>query len=410
MISVVTPCRTLLSAFGLIGRTKSEWVLMSMKPGVTARPSASMTLLASPGREGPMAAMRPAARAISAMVPWLPLPSMRRPRWITISQAMAVSVAATPARLCGGGDADRSGAVERLVAADCHAVAIALIGIVVPQRMVLYAPVVPKGNGVRLPLEAAGQLRRLDVLVEHLHYRGAFVALQADDARGEAAVDVERLATGHRMGSHDRLLRLGEHLAFVVHPVAAPVDMLAFVHGGHAGQHLLDRLAQGLVGAVHVGEHRVAAAIRGHHLQMQDRAHRRLDVARDVGMPDLAGDVLGGFVGLDQQDFGMPLDRAPAGWMDMQLAELAAEVGVLVDAELLVSKEDHQVVHQRVVDLLELLVAQRFGQVDTVDLGADHWRHLAHLDGLVAHGVVPTVAISFTCAVAAVSIAQRAWH
>ena len=206
--------------------------------------------------------------------------------------------------------------------------------------------------------------------------------------------DVERLATGHRMGAHDRLLRLGEHLALVVHPVAAAIDMLAFVHRGHAGQHLLDRLAQGLVGAVHVGEHRVAAAIRRHHRQMQDRAHRRLDVARHIGMPDLAGDVLGRFVGLDQQDFGMPLDRAPAGWVDVQLAELAAEVGVLVDADLLVTKENHQVVHQRVVNLLELLVAQRFGQVDTVDLGADHWRHLAHLDGLVAHGVVPTVVIA----------------
>jgi hypothetical protein len=72
---------------------------------------------------------------------------------------------------------------------------------------------------------------------------------------------------------------------------------------------------------------------------MQDRAHRRFDVARNVGMPDLAGDVLRRFVGLDQQDFGVPLDRAPAAWMDVQLAELAAEVGMLVDAELLVTKE-----------------------------------------------------------------------
>src|SRR5262245_995661 len=49
MISVVTPCRTLLSAFGLIGKTKSEWGLMSMNPGATTRPSASMTLFASAG-------------------------------------------------------------------------------------------------------------------------------------------------------------------------------------------------------------------------------------------------------------------------------------------------------------------------------------------------------------------------
>ena len=47
MISVVTPWRTLLSAFGLIGSVKSEWVLMSMKPGATARPSASIILAAS---------------------------------------------------------------------------------------------------------------------------------------------------------------------------------------------------------------------------------------------------------------------------------------------------------------------------------------------------------------------------
>ena len=52
MISVVTPWRTLLSALGLIGRVKSEWVLMSIKPGVTASPAASMTL-AAPCRQRP---------------------------------------------------------------------------------------------------------------------------------------------------------------------------------------------------------------------------------------------------------------------------------------------------------------------------------------------------------------------
>src|SRR6266851_3746227 len=71
MISVVTPWRTLLSAFGLIGRTKSEWVLMSMKPGVTVRPSATMTFFASPARDGPSAAMRPSAIAISLVLPGL---------------------------------------------------------------------------------------------------------------------------------------------------------------------------------------------------------------------------------------------------------------------------------------------------------------------------------------------------
>src|SRR5262245_56994246 len=103
MISVVTPCRTLLSAFGLIGSTKSEWVLMSMKPGVTARPSASMPLLACPDRAGLIAAMRPAASAISARAPGLPLPSMRKPPRIRIPQHR--TVAALTRQLGGAGRA-----------------------------------------------------------------------------------------------------------------------------------------------------------------------------------------------------------------------------------------------------------------------------------------------------------------
>ena len=79
MISVVTPWRTLLSAFGLIGSVKSEWVLMSMKPGVTASPLASTMVLASPGSDLPMASMRSPAIARSCALPALPLPSNTMP-------------------------------------------------------------------------------------------------------------------------------------------------------------------------------------------------------------------------------------------------------------------------------------------------------------------------------------------
>src|SRR5258706_439600 len=58
MISVVTPWRTLLSALGLIGRVKSEWVLMSMKPGATVRPAASMIFSAGALIGEPIAATR----------------------------------------------------------------------------------------------------------------------------------------------------------------------------------------------------------------------------------------------------------------------------------------------------------------------------------------------------------------
>ena len=66
MISVVTPWRTLLSALGLIGSVKSEWVLMSMKPGATARPAASMIFSAGASIGEAIAAIRPSSIATIA--------------------------------------------------------------------------------------------------------------------------------------------------------------------------------------------------------------------------------------------------------------------------------------------------------------------------------------------------------
>ena len=72
--------------------------------------------------------------------------------------------------------------------------------------------------------------------------------------------------------------------------------------------------------------------------------------------------------------------------MGMQRPEAAAEILVLVDRHLLVAEEDHQVVHQRIVHFLELLVAERLGEIDAEDLGTDGGRKLAHLDRLIGHG------------------------
>src|SRR5882724_920123 len=97
MISVVTPWRTLLSALGLIGRVKSEWVLMSMKPGATARPPASITLVASVSSSAPMAAMRPSRMARSPGLPAAPVPSSSRPPRIRMSKGIG-SLAPVPQR------------------------------------------------------------------------------------------------------------------------------------------------------------------------------------------------------------------------------------------------------------------------------------------------------------------------
>src|SRR5205085_927142 len=67
---------------------KSECVLMSMKPGATAKPSASITLAAPFGRERPSAAIRPPRTAMSPISPGLPLPSIKVPPRIRMSQVM----------------------------------------------------------------------------------------------------------------------------------------------------------------------------------------------------------------------------------------------------------------------------------------------------------------------------------
>ena len=85
MISVVTPWRTLLSAFGLIGSVKSECVLMSMKPGATARPDGVDGFLGRAADDLPIAAMRPFSIARSPAAPAPPLPSNRVPPLIRMS-------------------------------------------------------------------------------------------------------------------------------------------------------------------------------------------------------------------------------------------------------------------------------------------------------------------------------------
>ena len=59
------------------------------------------------------------------------------------------------------------------------------------------------------------------------------------------------------------------------------------------------------------------------------------------------------------------------GRMDVQLAELAPERLLPIEVEGLVAEEQHLVLDQRVVQLLELLVAQGPAEIDAGDLGAD---------------------------------------
>ena len=73
--------------------------------------------------------------------------------------------------------------------------AVAPVGIIVPQRMVLRAAIVPKRNRVRRPLEAHAQLGGLNVPIEHFQNRVAFALAQTDNMRGEEAIHEQAFLT-----------------------------------------------------------------------------------------------------------------------------------------------------------------------------------------------------------------------
>src|SRR5476649_1961436 len=87
----------------------------------------------------------------------------------------------------------------RPVARDRDAIAAASVGPVVPHGAVLDAAIVPEGDRVLLPAEAALEQRVLHVLIEVVQDAVALVARHADQAAGEAAVHVERLLSRDRM-------------------------------------------------------------------------------------------------------------------------------------------------------------------------------------------------------------------
>src|SRR5215471_9800757 len=77
------------------------------------------------------------------------------------------------------------GPIERLVAFDGDAIAQPLLREVVPHRVMHGRAIVPEGERVGPPGEAALELRRLAVTIEHLQQRIAFMTAEPHDAGGE---------------------------------------------------------------------------------------------------------------------------------------------------------------------------------------------------------------------------------
>ena len=107
-------------------------------------------------------------------------------------------------------------------------------------------------------------------------------------------------------------------------------------------------------------------------------------------MPIFTGNEPGVLVGVDRHDFRVALKPGHAT-MDRQFAEGAAEFLVADMIEVLVTKEDDLMLHQRGVQLVDNLVRERFGKVDAIDLRANPRRHRPYRQDFIIHRPGPAL-------------------
>src|SRR5688572_24197331 len=123
---------------------------------------------------------------------------------------------------------------------------VALVGVIVPNRTVLHASVVPECDRIGPPLEAHTEFRRLDVPIEHVEDCSALVLLETNNSCREEAVDEETLLPRDRVRPEYGVLGARVDLAAIVGHIPSTIDMLALMDCRHAIEHRLDRLGQRL--------------------------------------------------------------------------------------------------------------------------------------------------------------------
>jgi hypothetical protein len=121
--------------------------------------------------------------------------------------------------------------------------------------------------------------------------------------------------------------------------LASLVVARAVMDRGQAAQKSPHRFRKRIVRRIHAGEERIATD-RRHLFEVKDRTHRRLCIARNIGMPLFAGNVLRVLVRFDDDDFGMPLVEPERRRMKVQSAEVASEILVLIGRQILITKEE----------------------------------------------------------------------
>ena len=270
----------------------------------------------------------------------------------------------------------------------------AALAVVVVDRAVLGAAVVPERQRARRPAHAAGELGPRLLRLQEFDQRRALLLAHVAKADGVAAADVQGLAPGLRMGARHRVLGLERvglvgavdlHRADALVHVAASAAVLEAraVHAHQGVDQLLHAVRQGVVGRARVGEQRVAAARRRLD-RIQQRSERRLRKVGGIGMP-AAAEVLRLLRLLDDlEEIGIVRhpghERVMAG-----RAEALADRHLVGRREPLAAKHEHHVLDERAPDLVPGRLVLEPGERHAADFGAECAGERFDGDAFVAH-------------------------
>src|SRR5262245_34671124 len=169
-----------------------------------------------------------------------------------------------------------------------------------------------------------------------------------------------------------------------------PKDLDAVVRRRQPFEKGLHGIRQGIISAVHVSKHRVAATIGRDDVIVEDASKRRDGSAGLISVPDVASDTRRRLVVVklvDKGIIGLPA-LGPGSDMLAQLSEQSPKSHQVVMTDLLLAKKEDLILRKRLTKLVGLPLGKRPGQINLRDLSPDMWRGRRGLKGRVGHDPV----------------------
>jgi len=253
---------------------------------------------------------------------------------------------------------------------------------VVIDRIVQHRPIIPKRNTSRLPPESARKFRPYLMLEQVPQQWLALVRGPAIESNSMGDVDVQVLPACLGMRSNRWMTRLeiGALRPGVFDAIFTRLRRVCFRRATHAVQRRerrLQAIGKSIVGCGLVCEECIAT-IWWDLSSKQYRPLGRLSEICSVGMPDAAKVDRLVFLFEDLDDFWEAINAFDEGIFD-RLTELRCEVQKLLRREILLPEEDHLVLEERLMYLLDGSVVEG-AKVDVVDLGTQRASNASDLD------------------------------